>query len=374
MVSAATIKISPRQLLKALGSLSYVDYSGQVLSDIPLDALHAVFIGRGNDPSLKCPSDLTGFIELTQGDPGVDFVAEVVFAYAPEAIANGRGEEIFDGACPASLLGEQAKLVFSNCGSAPITVAIDGGTADVEFATDLGAPQEPTIDVNAIVLQTEEKIRPMPRRIDLTRWTTQDPLTEAGDRRKIEQLILLAEATGEFSPTTEVPVVLGVHTSTSTLAVKMDGDLLVDGPAADMLRVQSYVRRDALQATELAISTAAAKFARDPSVAQFVGEMAQLVEPQAATRATQRPACIEMKVQGLKSIETSHPAMLIAEVTRLLTPREADSWAEKEGITPAQRADVRTVADGQSIKTKNLTPSEAIGVATRVGSATEKRG
>jgi hypothetical protein len=347
-----------RELLHALGRVSLDDFQGTVLPDLDIDLLYAV--AYGNDTLLPPAAKSFGIEDTyTIGNGAkLDIDVTVPFSYCPGVVSDIRLYDDMDGVCPVSLLGEQAKLTFAGVGT-NLTATVIWSEAGV-------VREDPTISLSALLWQTEEVVKAIPRRIEVERWTGADPHVVEGDLRKLHQMLMIPEAIG----TVAAPGVNALLTSAADISFKCDGDPQIDGPAAQYLRDISHVRH------ECALYSRATAFGG--TVADgcfFENQLAILIPAQGYQKATQRPGYIRSELRGLAGIET-HTQLLVHEVLRHMDARQYDREMEKEGVDPADRRDVRLVAStgpSVSMKAAGLTLGAAIGVASKVGHQKERK-
>ena len=354
--------ITPREILHALGTISYKDSWGTVYDSMPVDRIYAGnlidrFWNYCKFPGL-CSMDVGGSslkAELAAGaeaSPPVTFLAEVILPYAPAYFSNVRRDgSMFDGVMPCSMLGEEAAVRFGGVGAAV--------TSDVSV-------EDVTITVDAVVLQSKELIAPMPIEFrDAVLNQDTNPYIETGDARKYNHLFVMSTEIG----TDTTPVMLaGEAGDLSELLVDLDGHVAYQGPAETLVRDNENIGdgspwgKNGVYDGGLGSAVLGSSF--------LYGEIYAILDPRAWEKSTQGQAAKRLELRGVGPMEKA--TTLIMSERRYECPSALfERWADREGISAADRKDLRI--GGMATGATKLRRSEAIGVPQVVASRKERK-
>jgi hypothetical protein len=339
-----------RQILHALGTISYKDAWGNVVDNMDVDRIYA---GNLEDRFWSiCKLPLLYETQILHEEEET-FLAEIVIPYAPAYFSSVRKDgSHFDGMMAASLLGEEASLRFGNV----------GGTISVDPAVVV---HDVTITVDVVCCQTKELVVPMPIEFrDSILASTTNPFIETGDVRKYSHLFILSQAIG----TTVTPVVLaGAAGSLSEMLLDLDGHVAYQGPIETLVRdIENYGEGAPFAMHGLLGVPGPASL----SQALLFGEMYSLIDPCAAEKASQGQACKRLELRGIGPAESA--TTIVMSERRYECPSSLfERWADREGLSASERKDVRI--GGEAAGATRLRRSEAVGVPVTVSSRKERK-
>jgi hypothetical protein len=339
-----------REILHALGTISYKDAWGNVYDNMPVDRIYA---GNLEDRFWSyCKFPLLA--EVTIEDQTEEtFLAEVILPYAPAYFSNVRRDgSFFDGMMACSLLGEEASLRFGNVGA--------------NISTDPAVQvHDVTITVDVVCCQTKECVPPSPVEFrDNTLASTTNPFIETGDLRKYSHLFVLSNTIG----TVVSPVVLaGAAGSLNEMLLDLDGHVAYQGPIETLVRdIENYGDGAPFAMNGLLGLPAPAAIAQ----ALLFGEMYSLIDPRTWEKATQGQACKRLELRGIGPAENA--TTIIMSERRYECPSTLyERWADREGLSAQERRDLRI--GGSDAAAARLRRSEAIGVPMVVSSRKQRK-
>jgi hypothetical protein len=347
---ATAYTITRRELLHALGTISYKDAWGSVIDNLFVDRLAAANLEDRFWNLKKIPLFIGALIALNST---IAFQDEVIIPYAPGFFSVARRDSsMMDGMFAASLLGEEASIRFA-------------GVGGQVFADPLITVQDVTITVDVVCCQTKEIVAPIPLEIrdDILPITT-NPFIATGDVRKYFHLFSLSQAIG----TTTAPIVLpGALGSLLEILIDADGHTAYQGPQETLWR-DIENSQDGHPAM-LHGAQALAGFALI-NTALFYGEMWSLIDPCFWEKATQGQACKRLEVRGVGPLD-ARTVILMSE-RRYETPSSLlERFADREGLSDQERKDLR-IGNVPAGSTK-LRRSEAIAVPVTIASRKERK-
>jgi hypothetical protein len=339
-----------REILHALGTISYKDAWGNVVDNLDVDRLYASNLEDRFWSWCKFP--LLAEVLILHEDEET-FLAEVIIPYAPAYFSNVRRDGSFsDGMMACSLLGEEASLRFGNV----------GGAISVDPAVSL---HDVTITVDVVCMQTKELVAPIPIEFrDNILPVTTNPYIETGDVRKYNHLFILSQAIG----TATAPVVLaGAAGSLNEMLLDLDGHVAYQGPVETLVRdIENYGDGAPFAMHGLLGLPGPAAI----SQAMLFGEMYSLIDPRAWEKSSQGQACKRLELRGIGPAESS--TVIVMSERRYECPSSLfERWADREGLSQAERRDIRI--GGVAAGATKLRRSEAVGVPVVVSSRKERK-
>lgn len=339
-----------REILHALGTISYKDAWGNVYDNMDVDRIYA---GNLEDRMWSwCKFPLLAEI-LVEHETHDHFLAEVILPYAPAYFSNVRRDGSFtDGMMAASLLGEEASLRFGNVGQ-------------VIIADPAVTVYDVTVTVDVVCFQTKELVAPIPIEFrDAILPATTNPFIETGDVRKYNHLFILSQAIG----TATAPVILaGAGGSLSEMLLDLDGHVVYQGPIETLVRdIENYGDGAPFAMHGLLGLPAPAAI----SQAMLFGEMYSLIDPRTWEKSTQGQACKRLELRGIGPAEQA--TVLVMSERRYECPSPLfERWSDREGLSAQERKDIRI--GGVNAGATKLRRSEAVGVPQVVSSRKERK-
>lgn len=348
--------ITVRELLHALGTITYKDAWGNVLDNLAVDRLYACNLEDRFWNLKKLPLFAGGLVpHAVEGTPGtLSFLAEVIIPYSPNFFSGVRDEDgsFYDGAFPCSLLGEEASIRFGNVG---------GQVEDDPLVT----VHDVTVTVDSVCAQSKELLVPVPLEIrDDTLAATTNPFIATGDSRKYFHKFVLSQAIGTHA----TPIVLaGVTGSMNEILIDADGHVVYQGPQETLIRDVENANDGHPSALHGAINGGAFVTLRESF---FFGEMYSLIDPCFWSKATQAQACKRLEIRGIGPLEQA--TMVLMSERRYECPSSLfERWADREGLSAVERKDLRI--GGVPVASTLLRRSEAIAVPQMVASRKERK-